>query len=87
VPVKHQLYCKCTDHCAVSESIRGDGNRNMYLFDGVVSSSDHIASNNELERILNKTVMTFFTVLSRRLPGGNEENHEKSQCVFTNGYN
>jgi hypothetical protein len=33
--------------------------------------------NNELERIWKESVVASFKVLSRRLPGGSEENHEK----------
>jgi hypothetical protein len=35
--------------------------------------------NNELERMRKEVVMAEFKVLSRHLPGGTEENHEKLQ--------
>jgi hypothetical protein len=35
--------------------------------------------NNKLERIWKETVVALFKVLSRHLPGINEENHERFQ--------
>jgi hypothetical protein len=55
------------------------------LFNDTFSKSDYIASNermivnNELERKWKEAVVAQFKVLSRHLPGGTKENHEKSQ--------
>jgi hypothetical protein len=35
--------------------------------------------NDELERMWKEAVVALFKVLSRHLPGGSEENHEKPQ--------
>jgi hypothetical protein len=38
--------------------------------------------NNQLERIWKEAVMVLFKVLSWHLPGGNTENHTKSQSGY-----
>jgi hypothetical protein len=55
------------------------------LFNAAFNISDYIASNermivnNELERMWKEAVVAKFMVLSRHLPGGTKENHEKPQ--------
>jgi hypothetical protein len=57
-------------------------------FKDAVSNSDNIASsewtkvNNKLERVWQEAVVAKFQVLSRHIPEGIEENHEKlySEC-------